>query len=250
MNKRWIYSSVLALLALALVSSTSGCRRTARKGSVKDQGDGLTGGTLIFSDDFNRKELNPDPSQPRWRQEKGRWRIENNAVHNAWDENGGLWWNGRLPQRVRVEFTAWSANPPSWLPCQRHPNPRKGVREPSFQGDLKFEIFNQQPKHATGYSCVYGGWLNSAMMIGRLGEHAPARRVYLPTQRFARMKVRPGRKYRMKIVRTDNVLRWYVDDSPQAVLVFADTNPVRGPWFGFNNWCAHVYFDDLKIYRL
>ena len=249
MNDRWPYLALHLLLTL-LLSTAPGCRRTARKGTFKDRPDGLTGGTLIFSDDFDRSELNPDPAHPRWKTPTNRWKIENNALHNAWDQNGGAWWTGRLPRRVRVEFTAWSANPPNWLPCQRHPQPQKGKREPSFQGDLKFEIFNNEAKHATGYSCVYGGWLNQTMMIGRLGEHAPAQRVYLPNAEFARRRVQPGRKYRMKIVRTDNVLRWYIDDSPNAVLVFADSAALNGPWFGFNNWCAHVYFDDLKIYRL
>ena len=64
----------------------------------------------------------------------------------------------------------------------------------------------------------------------------------------AEPKVVPGRIYTWTIVRTDDVVRWYLDG--RFVLAYADVAPVRGHAFGFNNWASDVRFKDLQVYAL
>jgi hypothetical protein len=190
------------------------CSSKKKRGGAARQ-EGLTGGMLVFSDEFDRSELGQN-----WIQRSGKWSIKDGQLHVQGDRNEGLWLNIPLPERARVEFDA---------------------RSESAEGDLKFEIFNTEPRHETGYVVIMGGWNNSMSIIARLDEHGDDRRE-------AGLQVEKGRTYRFAAVRTDNTLRWYVDG--RLVLEWPDEAPIRGVYFGFNNWTSPVYYDNLAIFGL
>ncbi len=197
-------------LAVALVACTSG-----KKKSVSKVDDGLTGGTLVFSDDFEREAIGDD-----WLQRSGKWRLVDGTLHVQGDKNDGIWLNRPLPERVRIEFDARSESP---------------------DGDLKFEIFCTEQRHQTGYIAVLGGWQNSISIIARLDEHGEDRKE-------ADAQVDVGKVHRFVVVRTDDTLRWFVDG--QFVLQYKDPAPIRGAYFGFNNWASSAFYDNLAIYQL
>jgi hypothetical protein len=198
--------------------SGDGCKssRKERRAAVEAaRVEGLTGGVEVFSDDFNRADLGD-----RWTRRSPGWDLRDGWLHVRGDKNEGLWLNERLPDRVRVEFDAKAA---------------------TDEGDLKFEIFNTEQRHQTGYIVIFGGWHNSVSIIARLNEHGEDR------QEAPEVPAR-GRVYRFAAVRTDGTLRWFVDG--KLVLEFADEAPIRGSFFGFNNWNAEAFFDNLKVFRL
>lgn len=185
--------------------------------------DGLEGGTLIFSDDFERGELGGD-----WRfDQPGEWTLDEgvlraNRVEVYEERNKGVWLKRPLPEKVRVEF-------------------RGEVR--SGSGDIKCEIFATEPKHEAGYSVIFGGWNNTINTIARLGEHETERRVQRP-----HVPVRSQKRYLWTLVRSDDVMRWYVDG--RFMLAYEDSAAVRGGFFGFNNWLSDVRFDEVRVYDL
>lgn len=185
--------------------------------------DGLQGGKLVFEDSFDRAELGPD-----WTiKHEGEWLIDNGAVKPvkvAEEEarNQGLWLNKPLPDKVRVTFESKSL---------------------TRIGDTKCEIFATEPKHEGGYSIIFGGWNNTINAIARRGEHE-AKRV---TQSEFR-RVEQGKTYTWTIVRTDHVVRWYIDG--RFMVAYDDAEPVLGHYFGFNNWANDVRLDNLKVYEL
>lgn len=185
--------------------------------------DGLTGGTLVFSDNFERAELGAD-----WTvKHPGEWVIEDGGlvakrVKVYGDRNKGVWLLRKLPKKARIEFIG-------------------EVR--SATGDIKCEVFAKDATHEAGYSLIFGGWDNSINTITRLGEHEPNRviqRPHVPVQR--------KKRYKWSIVRTDHAVRWYVDGTFMAS--YNDREPVYGPYFAFNNWLSDVRFDDLKVFKL
>lgn len=185
--------------------------------------DGLTGGKLVFSDDFERAELGPD-----WQHlQPGEWQIENgwlkaNQVPVYDDRNKGVWLLRELPEKTRVEFKA------------------RAIDE---RGDTKCEIFARTPSHEAGYSLILGGWNNTINTIARLGEHEPNRVVQQPHQ-----PVETDHTYAWTIVRTDNVVRWYIDG--KFMIAYDDRDPVKGRYFGFNNWLTKVFFDEVRVWAL
>jgi len=204
----------LCLAAALLVALASGgCK--AKKKATAAVTEGLTGGVLVYSDDFQRDKLGPD-----WLSRSGRWEVKDGWLHCRGDRNEGAWLNVPLPERVRVEFDA---------------------RSESDDGDLKFEIFATEQRHQTGYIVIMGGWKNTLSIIARLNEHGEDRME-------ADASVEKGRVYHMTAVRTDGALRWFVDG--RLVLQYADEEPVRGAYFGFNDWNADVWFDNLKVSKL
>jgi len=191
--------------------------------------DGLQGGTLVFEDDFERAEPLPTGAVgPNWLvKHAGEWTIEGGLLrsHRVDPEearNQGIWLQTPLPEKVRVSFQS---------------------RALSAVGDTKCEIFATEPKHEAGYSIIFGGWNNTINTIARLGEHEPQRAVQRDHQ-----KVESGRTYTWTIVRTDQVVRWYLDD--RFVLAYDDAQAVRGHFFGFNNWLTDVRFDNVKVWAL
>jgi hypothetical protein len=171
---------------------------------------------LPFQDSFERAELGPD-----WRAEPG-WNAKDGQVFSAGTRNRALWLEAALPRDAVIELTARSESP---------------------AGDIKFEAWGDGENHASGYIFIFGGWRNSISAIARLDEHGTDRQeVNRPNQ------VRMGQFYRMKVVRQDKVIRWYVDD--KLLLDFYDSEPLYGKGhdrFAFNDWEAQLYFDDLRI---
>ncbi|MBP7127009.1 hypothetical protein KBD49_11665 [Myxococcota bacterium] len=198
-----------------LVLAGFGCGKRPRKAQKGAGNEGLTGGALVFSDDFERGELGDS-----WLQRTGRWRIVDGRVRVQGDRNEGLWLQVALPDRVRIEFDAVARTP---------------------EGDLKCEVFASEPRHQTGYIAILGGWKNSLSVLARLDEHGEDR---LESPR----KASPGQVHHFVLLRTGSTLAWYVDG--EAVLSFADEAPLNGRYFGFNNWMAEVEFDNLAIYAL
>ena len=210
---RLLCCAMALFLAVGLAPGCDG--KSKKKKRAQASTEGLTGGVLVFSDDFERPELGAD-----WLARSGRWKIRDGRLNISNDRNEGAWLNQPLPDRVRVEFDA-IAN--------------------SDEGDLKFEIFATEQRHQTGYIVILGGWRNSVSIIARLNEHGEDRLE-------ADARAVRGTVHRIAAVRTDNSLRWYVDGN--LVLKFDDEEPIRGSYFAFNDWAADVSFDNLRIYKL
>lgn len=185
--------------------------------------DGISGGTLVFEDQFERSEVGA-----QWQvKHAGEWTIDNgalkaNVVAEEEARNQGIWLSKPLPDKVRVVFQS---------------------RSLSKVGDTKCEIFATEPKHEAGYSVIFGGWSNTINTIARRGEHEPQRVVQSEHQ-----KVEQGRTYTWTVVRNDHVVRWYIDG--QFMIAYDDTDAVRGTFFGFNNWATDLRFDNVQVYAL
>jgi len=217
LEKRRSTVEQLVFLFLILCLEVSASTLIACKGKKKKNLEvvGLTGGLLVFSDDFDRNEIGNN-----WNSRSGRWRIEKGMLTCKGDRNEGIWLEFKLPQRVRVEFDAVAMED---------------------EGDIKFEMFAMEQKHQTGYILIFGGWQNSVTVIARLNEHGEDRME-------SPLRVEKGKIYHMAVVRTDGSLRWFIDG--KLVLSYDDENPLRGAYFGFNNWNSLVAFDNLKIFQL
>ncbi len=202
-------------LVLACVLAMLACESPRKFSKHGDRR--LKEGTLIFSDDFERKSLGPD-----WIvNDTEHWRITDGWVHGQDAMNKGLWLNHDLPRKARIEFDARSESP---------------------EGDLKCEVFAMAPEHQGGYIIIFGGWKNTINAIARLDEHGKDRR------QTSTPKVVKGQSHHFTIVRSGNQLDWFIDNKP--VLSFHDSDPIRGNYFGFNNWKVPNYYDNLKIYSL
>jgi hypothetical protein len=210
-----------ACLTLTLVCCAGGvamgCRPSTPGVSPMDV---LTGGSLLFSDDFERAEIGDD-----WRFVSANWRIEDGWVAIDHAENDALWLQQALPDDVRIEFDA---------------------RSLEDIGDIKFEVFGDGATHQSGYVCIFGGWSNQINTIARLDEHGADR-----FEGQAGVQVVPEQVYRMALVRTDQRVRWFIDGT--EFLVFDDAAPLEGDGhrhFGFNNWHVNLRFDNVAVYDL
>ena len=185
--------------------------------------DGVTGGTLVFEDQFERSDVGE-----QWLvKHAGEWTIDNGAlkatiIAEEATRNQGVWLNKPLPDKVRVVFQS---------------------RSLSKVGDTKCEIFATEAKHEAGYSVIFGGWSNTINTITRRGEHEPQRVVQSEHQ-----KVEQGRTYTWTVVRNDHVVRWYIDG--KFMIAYDDPSAVRGHFFGFNNWATDLRFDNVQVYAL
>ena len=93
---------------------------------------------------------------------------------------------------------------------------------------------------------IFGGWKNTANRIARIEEHAKGKGALVvdgPPH-----AVKANQTYRMKVLRVGSTLAWYANDKWLAH--YTDPNPISGRYFSFNNWAAHVYFDNLVVYSL
>ena len=157
------------------------------------------------------------------------------AAHGALSARGAhnhpLWLRRKLPRDVRIDFDAWSTEP---------------------RGDIKVEVFGDGHSYdpdggrytATGYEVIFGGWYNSKSIIARLDEHGTDM-----VQR-SEPKVAANRHYHWRIERRRNTLTWFVDDLTTPFLRYEDPRPLDGAgheYFGFNNWEADTWFDNLVI---
>jgi hypothetical protein len=208
----WAVFGFLVVCLLFSGATLSGCKGKKKKNLAND---GISGGLLVFSDDFDRSEIGSN-----WQARSGKWRIDKGKLVCKGDRNEGIWLNFKLPQRVRVEFDAMALED---------------------EGDIKFEVFATEQRHQTGYILIFGGWQNSVTVIARLNEHGEDRME-------SPMRVEKGKTYHIAVVRTDGSLRWFIDG--KLVLSYDDETPLRGDYFGFNNWNSLVTFDNLKVFQL
>jgi hypothetical protein len=215
-------ATLLSTLVLATLGLSSCEKRTLPPNTAPSPRAHLVGGTLVFSDDFERTDLGAN-----WQTKHAGWTLKGGALNDTNAKNAGAWLAQPLPERVRVEFTARS-------------EPLEG--EKPFPGDLKCEIFATQPEHQAGYVLVNGGWSNRLDVIARLDEHGKDRLTRDST------RVEPSVAYRWAIVRVDDTVHWFRDG--KLVLSFIDAAPVPGRYFGFNNWASNAFYDDLAIYAL
>jgi hypothetical protein len=181
----------------------------------------------IFRDDFDRAELG-DRWKPTasgiYRIEDGRLRVENGYNHP-------LWLDFELPAEAVIDVDCWSMSP---------------------DGDLKVEAWGDGVSYSpaggeytsSGYVFVFGGWHNQLSIAAQGNEHTPG----IPQRREP--KVERGRKYHWRIVRRGDRIEWYIDDMRTPFLTLDDRRPLRGAGhdrFGFNDWQAQLYFDNLVI---
>jgi hypothetical protein len=180
-----------------------------------------------FDDRFERTGLGPD-----WRPTGGSFTIVDGVLTAQDCRNHTLWLRRRLPANVEVSFEVWSD---------------------TEEGDIKFELFGDGHSTstgkgaytATGYVLIFGGWDNTLSIIARMDEHGDDRKT------TRKMKVEPGRKYRMRVRRIDKKLSWWIDGT--LFLEYEDPDPLVGrghEYFGFNNWEAPVSFEYLVIRAL
>jgi hypothetical protein len=210
-------------MLLISILALSGCeKRPLPPNAAPSPRAHLVGGTLVFSDDFERAELGPN-----WQTKHPGWALKDGALNDTNAKNVGAWLAQPLPERVRVEFSARS-------------EPLEGGKP--FPGDLKCEIFATQPEHQAGYVLINGGWSNRLDVIARLDEHGKDRLTK------ESVRVEPSVTYRWAVVRVDNTVHWFRDG--KVVLSFIDAAPVPGRYFGFNNWASNAFYDDLAIYAL
>lgn len=190
-----------------------------------------TGGTLVFSDDFERSDLSgytQAEADPGWT--GGTWKVEDGRLVGEKIHNAALWLKTPLPAKVRVEFDA---------------------RAHTATGDVKAEVFGDGRTHQSGYIAIHGGWNNSITTLARQDEHAEERKVDNRACRRPGQQprcVEPDLDYHWVIERTDGDVKWFIDG--QLMLVYRDPHPVQGKHFGFNNWEAKISFDNLKIFDL
>lgn len=207
----------------APVAATEGSKAEDPQAKQAARTDGLTGGKLVFEEHFDGPAL----SQHWLVRQAGEWQIaegwlKSERVADENQRNQGIWLQTPLPKKTRVSFKS---------------------RSLTKVGDTKCEIFNVEPRHEQGYSVIFGGWNNTTNAIARKGEHEANRR-----NQSEPPKVEPGRTYAWTIVRTDAVVRWYIDG--KFMLAYDDPSPVDGNFFGFNNWSSDLRFDDVVVYEL
>ena len=194
----------------------------------------LKGGKLVLEDNFNRSELGVD-----WKTGTSQWKLAGGEILNRKADNKGMWLNVKLPEgNVRIEFDARSDK-------FKRKN-AKGESKEVFDGDLKCEAFNTQPKHQTGYIFIFGGWGNRINRIARLEEHGDGEGAAVMDG--PKHPVKAGHTYRIKIIKSDNVVAFYADD--KYLVHYRDPKPIEGRYFGFNNWRSRLTFDNLAIYEL
>ena len=209
----------ILLIGVALTACVS-CTLKSKEPSVAK-------GHVIFEDHFDRSS----PGSAWLDTSPEKYTIKNGKLRAKGARNKPLWLKKKLPQNVRVEFTAKSVSP---------------------SVDIKVEIFGDGKSFAkslsytaTSYVLILGGWNNSRSIIARMDEHKDDRKVRKNPVGKA------GKEYKFSIVRKGSVIEWSLDNKP--FLKFDDSKPLTGPgheYFAFNNWESEVYFDDIVVYEL
>ncbi len=190
--------------------------------------------TTPFFDDFERGSLGPDWRAVGW----GAWKIEGGRLCGRSARNRGVWLRRRLPLDARIEVDATSSSPDGDLKLEAWGDGASGATSTSYT-------------NATSYLAVLGGWKNTLHVLARLDEHGSDRkelRLGAPDDPRAR-KLEPGQTYRVKLERLDGrTVSLWLDDV--RIHAYEDESPLSGPGhdhLGFNDWEAHVCFDNLRV---
>jgi hypothetical protein len=224
------FGRIPARVTEAEVAARDDAEEARRKAETDELKALLSAGRSIY-----RLDLTADPTLSTFTRERlpdeaapAVWTVEDGWIRNDDARNQGLWLEV-LPSGgiVRVTFTARSRKPPGKRP---------------FAGDLKVEAFATEPRHEAGYSFINGGWSNRFDTIARTGEHSADER------RTPAHPIEQDRVYRYDIVRRGPRLDFLRDGV--LLYTFQDADPVRGRWFGFNNWLSAVEFKDLEVFEL
>ena len=207
-------STTARVVFILVLATQNGCRKNAEGPTA-----GLTGGTLVFQDDFSQWRSSD------WRSQGKAWSVVDGKLKVSGAKNDALWLTQALPEKVRVEFTATSLSP---------------------DGDIKAEIFGNGHDHQSGYIAIFGGWRNSTSCMARLNEHGNDRQ-----DRQSHQTVEGGRPYQIALVRSDRDVVFFLDG--ERYMEFRDAAPLLGPehsYFAFNDWMVSLSFDDVRIYDL
>lgn len=213
---------VPAVVLVFVATGVTSCKKRPRRRPLPPDA-GLTGGTLVFEDDFSG-------GLEKFIVESDNWKIVDGALYTGDkpNENKGVWLKDTdLPADFRVEFTARSV---------------KGNQK-VFQGDMKCEFGGTKKVHADGYIIIFGGWKNTVNTIAKKDEHGKGRLVV-----DGKTKVKQDNEYRFQVVRLGNEIKWFLDG--KLLLSVRDNEVLKGGAFGFNNWNSRVYFDNLKVFAL
>lgn len=193
--------------------------------------------TQTYTDHFDGPKLSQD-----WNVTSSVWQIENGRLCGRAAYNHPAWLARRLPRNAKISFFAVSDSP---------------------HGDLKVEVWGDGHTGATSisytnassYLFILGGWKNQLHVLARLNEHGPdrlERRVNATSTDPREQRVVPGQKYQFEIERNDGkTVKWSINGVEIHRLV--DPQPLAGighDHLGFNDWEAHVCFDDLSIVPL
>jgi Farnesoic acid 0-methyl transferase len=185
--------------------------------------------TEPFSESFERAELGPS-----WLDTSSQGRVMDGKLVVSEGRNRPLWLRKRLPPGAVVELDVMSKSP---------------------DGDIKIELYGDgesfDPDEGrydpTGYVFVFGGWQNTASVIGKLGEHDDAVKASKRHPEQA-PRVEPGRTYHFTITRKGGDIEWKIDGAP--FLAWSDPAPLTGPaheYLAITNWKVEVVFDNLQI---
>lgn len=216
---RAVLARSLALASLVLFTAALVVPACTPQGDPAVGPDGLT-------ETFDREELGD-----LWNNTGTNWRIVDGQLNIRGARNRPLWLRRVLPRDVRITFD---------------------VRSESPDGDIKIEVFGDGTSRATtdsytatSYVVIFGGWGNTLNVLARMDEHG-ADRVVGPARR-----VEPGRTYHMRIERSGARIAAWVDE--ELLVELTDEEPLEGrghDHFGFNDWQAEVWFDNLRIEAL
>ena len=227
----WIFARTARFLGVFLVgmavlalSASLGCEKRPRMRSLPPDA-GLKGGELIFEEGF-------EGSLDQWTTQSKNWRIVDGRLYTGDkpEENEGLWLEAvSLPRDMRIEYEATSV---SWED--------KGKKV--FEGDIKCEFGGRDREHLSGYIVIFGGWNNSKNIIARQEEHEAV------LVEDTKKKVKEGQTYSLSVIRIGNEVKLFVDG--ELLLRTVDSDLLTGGVFGFNNWNARVYFDNVRVYAL
>ena len=179
--------------------------------------------TSPWGDNFDRPEVGAN-----YYNTGAKYQVVGGALNIQGARNHPLWLKRQIPRDATIELTVLSRSP---------------------EGDIKVEAWGDGQSYATtdsylatSYVFIFGGWGNSTSALCRLDEHGGDRKTRTDK------KVEMGRRYKWKIQRKGNKVEWFIDGQP--FLSFDDPQPLEGEkhaYFGFNDWDADLYFDDLKI---